>query len=73
MESTVIQNDFPKSNIFVTIFFMTVKIGFYAIFVVAMVTKFNLVLQNLTFLCFNLYSSMCSDKHKYQELFCFLF
>ena len=33
-----------------------------------MVTKFNFVLQNLTFVCFNLHSSTCSNKHKYQEL-----
>ena len=53
-------------------FFISVKIGFYTIFVVAMVTKFTFVLQNLTFLCFNLHSSMCSYKHKYQVPVLFL-
>ena len=58
METTDIQNDFPETNIVVTIFFISIKIGFYAICVVAMDTKFNFVLQNSTFLCFNLYSSI---------------
>ena len=45
METTVIQNDFPKTNIFfVTNFFISIKLRCYAIFVVVMVTKFNLVL-----------------------------
>ena len=72
METTVVPNNFPKTNIFVTILFISVKIGFNTFFVVAMVTKFNSVLQTLTFICFNLHSSMCSNKHKYQELFYFL-
>ena len=55
MGTTVVLNNFPKINIFVTM----IKIGFYTIFVVAMVSKFYFVLQNLTFLCFNLHSSMC--------------
>ena len=71
METTVVPNNFPKTNIFVTIFFICVKIGFNTFFVVAMVTKFNSVLQTLTFICFNLHSSMCSNKHKYQELLFF--
>ena len=66
-------NSFAKTNIVVTIFLISIKIGFYSIFVVAMVTKFNYVLQNLTFLGFNLYSTMCSKKHKYQELFLSLY
>ena len=61
-------NNFRKTYIFIPTFFR-VKIGFFTIFVVAMVIKFNLVLQNLTFLCFHLHSSMCSHKHKYRELF----
>ena len=69
METTVVLNNFQKINNFVTIFFINVKIGFYTIVVVAMVTKFNFVLQNLTFLCFYLHLSMCSNKHKYQDLF----
>ena len=41
METTVVLNNFPKTNIFF-IFFISVRIGFYTIVVVAMVTKFNL-------------------------------
>ena len=64
-KTAVVPNNFGKTNIFVTIFFISINIGFYTIFVVAMVTKLNFFLQNLTFLCFNLHSSMCSNKHKY--------
>ena len=41
MENTVVLNNFPKTKIVVTFFFLSVKIGFYTIVVVAMVTKFN--------------------------------
>ena len=39
IETTVVLNTFSKTNIFVTIFFIRVKICYYTIFVVAMVTK----------------------------------
>ena len=68
METTVVLNNFPKIYICISTFFITIKTILYNV-VVAMVTKSNFVLQNLTFLCFNLHSSI--NKHKYQEPFFF--
>ena len=71
METTVVLNNFPKNNILLTVFFISVKNYFiqFCLLPCYHVTIFNLVLLNLTFLCFNLHSSMCSNKQKYQELF----
>ena len=41
MDTTVVLNSFPKTCIFVTAFFISVKINFHTIFIVAMVTKFR--------------------------------
>ena len=68
METTVVLNHFPNTNISRSSLYAS-KLANITLFVVAMVTKLYFVLQNLTFLCFNLHSSMCSNKHKYQEFF----
>ena len=49
-------------------FFISIKIGSYTIFVVAMVTKFIFVLQNLTFVCFILHLLLCSNKPFFLEM-----
>ena len=46
MDTTVVLNIFPKTCIFTTAFFISVKINFHTIFIVAMVTK----LRNLSLL-----------------------
>ena len=69
METTVVLNNFSKIYNFISTFFISIKNIFLYNSVVAMGTNF--VLQNLTFLCVNLHSSKCSNKHKYQELFFF--
>ena len=40
-ENTVVLNNFPKPNIFITSFWISIKHGSYTILFVAMVTKFN--------------------------------
>ena len=41
MDTTVVLNSFPKTYIFITAFFISVKINFHTIFNVALVTKFR--------------------------------
>ena len=41
MDTTVVLNSFPKTFTFITAFFISVKINFHTIFIVAMVTKFR--------------------------------
>ena len=41
MKTTDVLNYFPKNNIVITAFILSIKNGFYTIFVVAMVTKFK--------------------------------
>ena len=41
MDTTVVINSFPKTYIFITAFFISVKINFHTIFIVAMGTKFR--------------------------------
>ena len=69
METTVVLNHFPRTIFFPNFFIRVKSTLFLYNVVVAMVTKSNFVLQNLTFLCFDLHSSIINNKHKYQELF----
>ena len=41
MDTTVVLNSFPKTYIFITAFFISVKTNFHTILIVAMVTKFR--------------------------------
>ena len=41
MDTTVVLNSFPKTYIFITAFFISIKINFHTLFIVAMVTKFR--------------------------------
>ena len=41
MDNTVVLDNFPKTYIFITAFFIIIKNYFHTIFVVAMVTKFK--------------------------------
>ena len=41
MDTTVVLNSFPKTCIFITAFFISVKINFHTLFIVAIVTKFR--------------------------------
>ena len=47
METTFVLNNFPKTNVIISTFLISITIGFYTMFVVAMVTKF----KNLSSLC----------------------
>ena len=47
IETTLVLNNFPKTNIVISTFLISITIDFYTIFVVAMVTKF----KNWTRLC----------------------
>ena len=41
MKTTFVLNNFAKANIIISTFLISIKISFYTIFVVAMVTKFK--------------------------------
>ena len=46
-ETTFVLNNFPKNDIIISTFLISITIGFYTMFVVAMVTK----LKNVSWLC----------------------
>ena len=67
MDTTVVLNSFPKTYIIITAFFISVKINFHTIFIVAMVTKF----RNLSLLydCFAMETTVVLNNFPKSNIF----